>query len=46
VDGTGKVTRNRKECPTCGKGIFLAKHMDRLYCGKCALTLRLGIFQN
>ena len=42
VDGSGKVTRNRKECPNCGKGYFMARHMDRHYCGKCGLTLRLG----
>ena len=28
----------KKECPKCGKGIFLAQHKnpDRYYCGKCA----------
>nr|6GQ1_AW Chain AW, Ubiquitin-40S ribosomal protein S31 [Saccharomyces cerevisiae S288C]6GQB_AW Chain AW, Ubiquitin-40S ribosomal protein S31 [Saccharomyces cerevisiae S288C]6GQV_AW Chain AW, Ubiquitin-40S ribosomal protein S31 [Saccharomyces cerevisiae] len=27
----------RRECsnPTCGAGVFLANHKDRLYCGKC-----------
>ncbi|MEM4318376.1 MAG: 30S ribosomal protein S27ae [Candidatus Pacearchaeota archaeon] len=25
-------------CPRCGPGIFLAKHKDRLYCGKCHYT--------
>lgn len=24
-----------KFCPKCGKGIMLAEHKDRLYCGKC-----------
>jgi hypothetical protein len=33
--------RQRKECPACGKGVFMAKHMDRHYCGKCHMTLRL-----
>jgi len=29
------------ECPSpsCGAGIFMAKHKDRLYCGKCHNTL-------
>lgn len=42
VDGSGKVVRNRKECPHCGVGFFMAKHMDRHYCGRCGLTLKLG----
>jgi len=36
VEG-GKLMRE-KMCPRCGPGIFLAKHKDRLYCGKCAYT--------
>ena len=43
VDGSGKVVRNRKECPHCGRGFFMAKHMDRHYCGRCGLTLKLGM---
>merc|ERR1711959_349445 len=38
VDGSGKVERKRKECPTCGPGVFMAAHFDRHYCGRCALT--------
>jgi len=44
VGDDGKVTRLRKECPTCGSGgsggsgVFMAKHTDRHYCGRCALT--------
>jgi small subunit ribosomal protein S27Ae len=40
VDGDGKVTRLRKECPgeECGAGTFMASHFDRHYCGKCGLT--------
>ena len=40
VDGDGKVTRLRKECPNaeCGAGVFMANHFDRHYCGKCGLT--------
>ena len=33
-----KVVRVKKECPRCGKGIFLALHekpQKRYYCGKC-----------
>jgi ubiquitin-small subunit ribosomal protein S27Ae len=32
------VTRLRKECPRCGRGVFLAEHKDRLTCGKCGYT--------
>jgi ribosomal protein S27AE len=40
VDGDGKVTRLRKDCPNaeCGAGVFMANHFDRHYCGKCGLT--------
>ena len=40
ITDDGKVERLRKECPadTCGAGIFMAKHADRHYCGKCSLT--------
>jgi small subunit ribosomal protein S27Ae len=30
-----KITRNNRSCPKCGSGTFLAKHKDRLVCGKC-----------
>ncbi|OKY78227.1 MAG: Ribosomal protein S27AE [Candidatus Methanohalarchaeum thermophilum] len=33
-----EVKKNRKECPRCGKGVFLADHDDRLACGKCGYT--------
>ena len=32
------VNRLRKECPRCGRGVFLAEHRDRLTCGKCGYT--------
>lgn len=32
--GGDKLVKERF-CPKCGEGIFLAKHKDRLYCGKC-----------
>ncbi|KAF9353574.1 hypothetical protein BGX34_011480 [Mortierella sp. NVP85] len=40
VDGSGKITRLRRECPaeTCGAGVFMAWHHDRQYCGRCGLT--------
>jgi len=38
VDGAGKITRLRKQCPSCGPGIFMASHFDRQYCGHCGLT--------
>ena len=33
VDGDGKITRLRRECPadTCGAGVFMASHFDRQY---------------
>ena len=38
VDDDGKITRLRRECPNCGAAVFMAKHFDRHYCGKCGLT--------
>lgn len=40
VDANNKVSRLRKECPSksCGAGVFMAKHHDRTYCGRCGLT--------
>ncbi|MCL4347355.1 MAG: 30S ribosomal protein S27ae [Candidatus Thermoplasmatota archaeon] len=31
----GKLVRTRRSCPKCGPGVFLARHKDRLSCGKC-----------
>lgn len=36
-----KVVRTHKVCPECLKGVFMAKHWDRYYCGTCHLTLKL-----
>ena len=33
-----KAERLRKECPRCGRGVFLGEHRDRLTCGKCGYT--------
>ncbi len=37
VDGD-KVTRNKKICSRCGRGVFMSDHSDRHTCGKCGLT--------
>ena len=42
IKGDGSVERTRKLCEqeTCkGRGIFMANHWNRYYCGNCALTL-------
>lgn len=33
-----KVTKLKKICSRCGKGVFMAVHKDRQTCGKCGLT--------
>jgi len=33
-----KIVRQRKSCPKCGEGVFLADHKDRASCGKCGYT--------
>ena len=45
IDGSGKVTRLRRECDAeeCGPGVFMASHFDRQTCGKCGQTY---IFDN
>lgn len=37
VEG-GKLVRQRKACPKCGPGTFLAQHKDRTSCGRCGYT--------
>ncbi|MEM0141115.1 MAG: 30S ribosomal protein S27ae [Thermoplasmatales archaeon] len=34
----GKLIRLGKFCPKCGPGVFLAKHEDRLTCGRCGYS--------
>jgi ubiquitin-small subunit ribosomal protein S27Ae len=29
------LSRKNPFCPKCGQGFFLARHKDRLTCGKC-----------
>ncbi|MEA2055351.1 MAG: 30S ribosomal protein S27ae [Candidatus Thermoplasmatota archaeon] len=33
-----KITRQRRVCPKCGDGVFLAEHKNRISCGKCGYT--------
>ena len=32
------LTRKNKFCPKCGVGVFMARHGNRLTCGKCSYT--------
>ncbi|MBT5021666.1 30S ribosomal protein S27ae [Candidatus Woesearchaeota archaeon] len=32
------LTRKNSVCPKCGGGVFMAKHKDRNFCGKCQYT--------
>lgn len=34
-----EVVRNRKNCPRCGPGTFMAHHKNRDYCGRCGYTV-------
>ena len=36
------VSRNHKQCPRCGPGVFMANHKNREYCGKCGYTVSPG----
>jgi small subunit ribosomal protein S27Ae len=44
VGDDGAVVRLRRECPTCGAGVFMANmkknatNVERQYCGRCGLT--------
>jgi small subunit ribosomal protein S27Ae len=33
-----KLVRNKKTCPKCGDGVFMAEHSNRTSCGKCGYT--------
>tara|TARA_B100000029_G_scaffold514519_1_gene617688 strand:- start:4028 stop:4210 length:183 start_codon:yes stop_codon:yes gene_type:complete len=37
VDGD-KISRIKKNCSRCGKGIYMAEHKDRRTCGQCNNT--------
>lgn len=38
ADEGEKLVRQRRFCPRCGPGVFLAEHPDRFSCGKCGYT--------
>ncbi len=33
-----RLESTRQTCPKCGSGVFLAKHKNRVSCGKCGYT--------
>jgi len=33
-----KIKREKRACPRCGSGIYMAEHNDRYYCGNCKFT--------
>ena len=37
VEGNN-IVRQRRHCPKCGDGFFLAEHKNRVSCGKCGYT--------
>lgn len=37
-DAKGASLRKNQACPKCGPGVFLARHKDRVNCGKCGYT--------
>jgi small subunit ribosomal protein S27Ae len=37
VEGN-KIRRDKPFCPKCGPGVFLAKHVNRVSCGRCGYT--------
>jgi small subunit ribosomal protein S27Ae len=41
IDGKGTVSQQRKTCPSCGPGTFMAQHWDRYYCGFCHTTIKM-----
>ena len=41
VDNKGNITQQRKTCPSCGPGTFMAQHWDRYYCGLCHTTIKM-----
>jgi small subunit ribosomal protein S27Ae len=38
----GKVIRLNRTCPRCGEAVYLAKHYNRMTCGKCGYTKFAG----
>ena len=37
-----KIERNNRSCPKCGQGTFMARHSNRLVCGKCKYVEMVG----
>lgn len=37
-DTSKELKRERKSCPKCGSGVFMAQHEDRVSCGRCGYT--------
>lgn len=37
IQGTS-LTRQRKSCPKCGPGVYMAEHQNRTHCGKCGFA--------
>lgn len=35
VSGGITIERKNRNCPKCGKGVFMGRHKDRWVCGKC-----------
>jgi len=33
-----ELKRQKKTCPRCGSGTYMAEHKDRYYCGSCKFT--------
>ena len=33
-----QIKRQRRHCPKCGDGVFLAEHKNRVSCGRCGYT--------
>jgi ubiquitin-small subunit ribosomal protein S27Ae len=33
-----KTIKTKRDCPRCGKGVFMAEHNNRNTCGKCGFT--------
>jgi small subunit ribosomal protein S27Ae len=41
IVGKGNITQQRKTCPSCKAGTFMAQHWDRYYCGLCHTTIKM-----
>ena len=37
IDGDS-ISKSKRDCPRCGKGVFMGEHSDRFTCGKCNYT--------